>query len=263
MSLEVERPSPARMYDYFLGGHHNFAVDRQAAEQILALYPDAKQAARTNRAFMRRALTYLLDQGVEQFLDIGSGIPTVGNVHEITERINPAARVVYVDIDPIAVTYSQSILQGNRRAIALLGDARKPDELLAHPELRGLLDFQRPIAILMVALLHFVPDDAEAQNVVRRLTAALPPGGYVVLSHVTNEFIPPKVGAESEAVYARSTTPSRLRSRAQIAALFEGLDLVDPGMTLAPLWRPEEPEDLLADAPQQSMFFAGVGRRPG
>jgi S-adenosyl methyltransferase len=262
MTVEPTKPSTARMYDYFLGGYHNFAIDRQAAEQITALYPDAALAARTNRAFLRRAVTFLLEQGIDQFLDIGSGIPTVGNVHEIAAGIQPDARVIYVDIDPVAVTYSQTILEGNRNVIAMDGDARVPAELLANAQMRDLIDFQRPLAILMVALLHFVPNDAEAQQVVKVLTAGVPSGSYLVISHVTNEHLSPEVIKESEAVYARSTTPSKLRSHTQIAALFDGLELVEPGLVLVPLWRPDEADDLFMDMPEQSMFFAGVGRKP-
>jgi SAM-dependent methyltransferase len=262
MTLEPDKPSTARMYDYLLGGYHNFAIDRRAAEQIVALYPDAALAAQTNRAFLRRAVTFLLEQGIDQFLDIGSGIPTAGNVHEIVHRIRPDARVIYVDIDPVAVTYSQTILQGSQNVAAIDGDVREPDELLAHAEVRSMIDFQRPVAILMVALLHFVPADAEAQRVVQALAAAVPVGSYLVISHVTNEYLSQEVIAESEAVYARSTTPSKLRSRAQIAALFEGLEFVEPGLVLVPLWRPNEADDLFLDTPEQSMFFAGVGRKP-
>lgn len=262
MTFEPSKPSTARMYDYFLGGYHNFAIDRQAAEQITALYPNAALAARTNRSFLRRAVTFLLEQGIEQFLDIGSGIPTVGNVHEIVAGIQPEARVIYVDIDPVTVTYSQTILEGNHNVIAIHGDVRAPAELLEHAEVRGMLDFQRPVAILMVALLHFVPTDAEAQQIVQVLTTGIPNGSYLVISHVTNEYLSPEVIAESEAVYARSTTPSKLRSRSQIAALFDGLELVEPGLVLVPLWRPNEADDLFMDMPEQSMFFAGVGRKP-
>ena len=262
MTLEPDKHSTARRYDYFLGGYHNFAIDRRAAEQIKALYPDAALAAQTNRAFLRRAVTFLLEQGIDQFLDIGSGIPTVGNVHEIVHRINPQARVIYVDIDPVAVTYSQTILQGSHNVVAIHGDVREPDELLANAEVRSMIDFQRPVAILMVALLNFVPADAEAQRVVQALVAAIPAGSYLVISHVTNEYLSQEVIAESEAVYARSTTPSKLRSRAQIAALFEGLEFVEPGLVLVPLWRPNEGDDLFFDTPEQSMFFAGVGRKP-
>jgi hypothetical protein len=250
------------MYDYFLGGYHNFAIDRQAADQITALYPDAALAARTNRSFLRRAVTFLLAQGIDQFLDIGSGIPTVGNVHEIVAGLRPDARVIYVDIDPVAVTYSQTILEGNRNVSAIHGDVRAPAELLRNAEVRRLIDFQRPLAILMVALLHFVPTDTEAQQVVKALTAGVSSGSYLVISHVTNEYLSPEVIAESEAVYARSTTPSKLRSRAQIAALFDGLELVEPGLVLVPQWRPDEADDLFMDMPEQSMFFAGVGRKP-
>jgi len=262
MSFEPDKPSPARMYDYFLGGYHNFAIDRQAAEQIIALYPGAPLAARTNRAFLRRAVAFLLAQGIGQFLDIGSGIPTAGNVHEIVHRVDPEARVIYVDIDPVAVAYSQTILKGTPNVAAIHGDVRRPDDLLAQAEVRSTIDFRRPVAILTAAMLQFVPSDGEAQHALLTLLAAVPSGSYLVLSHVTNEYLPQQVRDEGEAVYARSTNPGKLRSRDQIAALFEGLDMVEPGLVLVPLWRPEGPDDLLLNAPEQSMFFAGVGRKP-
>ncbi len=261
MAAEPDKPSPARMYDYFLGGYHNFAIDRQAAEQIIALYPDASLAARTNRAFLRRAVTFLAQQGVDQFLDLGSGIPTAGHVHEVAQRIHSDTRVVYVDIDPVAVAFSQNILQETPSVVAIAGDVRMPDEVLNHSEVQRVIDFGRPLAILMVALLQFVPNDGEAQRVVEQLLASAPVGSYLALSHVTNEYLPAEVREQSEAIYARSTNPSKLRSQAQIARLFAGLDLVEPGIVLVPQWRPGASDDLFLDAPERSMFFAGVGRK--
>jgi SAM-dependent methyltransferase len=259
MTSESDRPNPARMYDYYLGGHHNFGVDRQAAERIIALYPSAKLSAQANRAFLRRAVKFVCDQGVTQFLDIGSGIPTAGNVHEIAQRARADARVAYVDIDPIAVAYGQHLLQGIPNAISIEGDIREPDEILDHAGVRRLLDFSRPLAVLMVAVLSFVTNDAEAQQIVQLLRTAIPAGSYMIISHVTNEYLTPEVSAQSEAVYARSTNPSKLRSRAQIAELFAGLELLDPGLVLVPLWRPDGDKDVLLSRPEESMFLGGVG----
>ncbi len=227
----ADRPSVARMYDYFLGGYHNFAIDRQAAEQIVALYPDTPLVMQANRAFLRRAVQFLVAQGIDQFLDLGSGIPTAGNVHEIAQGLNPAARVVYVDIDPVAVAHSRAILRDNPHAAALLADARQPGAILAHPETRRLLDPGRPLAVLLVALLHFVPDDDQALGLVRELRDALAPGSYLAVSHASYEGMPRELIEQGERLYARTPTPVRSRSRAQIAEFFAGLDPVTDGPT--------------------------------
>lgn len=259
---EPERPSAARMYDAMLGGFHNFAVDRQAVERARAIYPDIALAARANRAFLRRAVTWLLDQGVAQFLDLGSGIPTVGNTHEVARRRNPAARVVYVDIDPIAVAHSAVLLGDDPRAAALQADVRDPAAILAHPTTRRLLDFDRPIGVLLLALLHFVRDDEEAGAIVRTLREVLPAGSYLALSHATYEGVPPEVMAQIERLYAGTTTPGKARTAAAIARFFAGWELVEPGLVPVPWWRPDERDHLFRDAPARSLILAGVGRKP-
>lgn len=180
--ITMDRPSPARMYDYCLGGSHNFPADRQAAEQLLAVYPDASLMMRANRAFLRRAVRFLVEHGIDQFLDIGSGIPTVGNVHEIVHQRNPAAHIVYVDSDPIAVRHSLAVLRDIPSATIIQADARQPEHILAHPEVHRLLDFNRPVAVLLVALLHFITDDAEASSLVDALRLSLIPGSYLAPS---------------------------------------------------------------------------------
>jgi hypothetical protein len=257
-----DRPSAARMYDYFLGGFHNFAIDRQAAQQVIAIYPDAPLVMRANRAFLRRAVTFLLEQGVDQFLDLGSGIPTVGNVHEVAQRANPAARVVYVDLDPVAVLHSEALLRDNPNAAVIRADVRDPTPILAHPTARRLLDPGRPLAILLVALLHFVTDDAEAERLVGTLREALPPGGFLALSHGTHEGAPPEAIARAERLYAGTSNPAKARSRAEVARFFAGLELVEPGLVHAPVWRPDDPDDPLRDDPTRSLILAGVGRKP-
>ncbi|HEV7215797.1 MAG TPA: SAM-dependent methyltransferase, partial [Chloroflexota bacterium] len=177
------------MYDYFLGGAHNFAVDRQAAEKVVAIHPDFPLMMRANRAFLRRAVTYLAGQGVTQYLDIGSGIPTVGNVHQIVQRVQPDARVVYVDIDPIAVAHSEAMLANNPNATIVQADARDMPSLLGHPTIRQFLDWDKPLAILLVAVLHFIRDDVEAGRIVATARQALPTGGYLVLSHGTSDTV--------------------------------------------------------------------------
>lgn len=162
----LDKPNVARMYDYLLGGHHNFAIDRQAAGAALAIYPELRQVMAANRAFLRRAVTFLAEQDIDQFLDIGAGLPTAGPVHEIAREINPDARVVYVDSDAIAVIHGEMVLQDDPRASAIQADARQPEAILGHGEVRQMLDFDRPVAVLLVALLHFITDDAAAERVV-------------------------------------------------------------------------------------------------
>ncbi len=257
----LDKPSAARMYDYYLGGFHNFEIDRQAAEQAIARWPDLPLIMQANRAFLRRAVNFVSGQGIDQFLDIGSGIPTVGNVHEVAQRANPSARVVYVDIDPIAVAHSQEILRGNPNATIIQGDVRRPSEILEHPDVQRLLDLDRPLALFLVALLHFIPDDDVAERAVGALRAALPPGSYLVISHASYEGMP-ELSREHEELYQRTSTPMRMRSREEIARFFEGLELVEPGLVFIPLWRPESPDDLFLDQPERCTGFAGVARKP-
>jgi SAM-dependent methyltransferase len=260
--LPLDTPSAARMYDYFLGGYHNFAVDRRAADAVAAMYPDFPLIMRANRAFLRRAVRFLVAQGVDQFLDLGSGIPTVGNVHEIAQAANPAARVVYVDTDPVAVAHSEAILRGNPRAAVLQADARRPAAILAHPTVRGMLDPGRPTAVLLVAMLHFVTDDDEAAGLVATIRDALPPGGYLVLTHGATDAAPREAMERVVRRYDATTNPTRLRSRAEVAAYFAGLSLVEPGLVLVPRWRPDGPDDLLLDDPVRANNWGGVGVRP-
>jgi len=260
--LPPDKPSVARMYDYFLGGFHNVAIDRQAAEAVLRVFPEAPLALQANHAFLRRAMHFLTAQGIDQFLDIGSGIPTVGNVHEVAQRANPAARVVYVDVDPVAVEHSNAILAGNARAMAIEADARHPERLLQHPDIRRLLDFRRPIGVLIVALLHFLPDDTDADGLVRTVRDALAPGSYIAITHGTADAMPRDIAEQSERLYAGTTKPGRYRTRMAVERFFEGLTLVEPGVVYVPLWRPEGSDDIFVCAPERSINFAGVGYKP-
>lgn len=254
------RPSVARMYDYLLGGHHNFPADRAAAEQMVALMPDFPLIMAANRAFLRRAVTFLLSEGITQFLDIGSGIPTVGNVHEVAQAARPDARVVYVDIDPVAVTHSAALLAGNPDAAFIRADARQPDQILGHPDVRGMLDFREPIGVLLVAFLHFVPDDDEATQIVQRLSDATAPGSYVAISHAIHTYATDVEGRGVE-VYGRSNTPITLRSPERVRRFYEPLELVEPGLVPIPLWRPEGSDDIFLNDPARSGMLAGVGRK--
>ncbi|RKT56992.1 SAM-dependent methyltransferase [Saccharothrix australiensis] len=257
-SIDLDRPSAARMYDYFLGGSHNFAVDREAARSVERIYPGMSGAARANRSFLRRAVRYLLEQGVEQFLDLGSGIPTVGNVHEIAQQAAPSARVVYVDVEPVAVAHSTALLADNPLATAIQADVRDPDAVLGHDEVRRLLDPDRPIGLLMVALLHFVPDSDRPHEVVARYRDALPPGSYLAISHGSLEGVPEDALDDSErvqAIYRRTDSPLALRPRDEIAAFFAGLTVVEPGVVSLPEWRPDSDDAYIS-------AYVGVGRKP-
>lgn len=258
---QLRVPSAARMYDYYLGGHHNLAIDREAAEQAIAIYPEFPLIMQANRAFLRRAVVYLAEQGITRFLDIGSGIPTVGNVHQIAHKINPAARVVYVDIDPVAVAHSGAMLEADPTSTIIEGDLRKPDTILEHPAVRDLLGAGEPVGLILAFVLHFVIDDAQARTVVARLRDGLPPQSYVVISHGTAERMPADVFEQLVRLYRSTSQPVRIRTRAEIEPFFEGVQLVEPGLTYVPLWRPEDKSDLLLDRPEVSGGFAGVARK--
>lgn len=228
------------------------------------MYRDSARGAHANRAFLRRAVAYLAQAGVDQFLDIGSGLPTVGNIHTLAQAMNPLARVVYVDNDPVAVRYSRQLLDREKtpHTVAIEADLRDPATILGHPTTRRLLDLRRPAGLLLVAVLHFVLDDDEARHAVRAFREALAPGSYLVLSHGTLDGLPADVIARFEAIYHRSSAPTIARSRAQIAALFGGLDIVEPGIVPTPLWHPDATRDPLADQPVRAGILAGVGRKP-
>jgi SAM-dependent methyltransferase len=254
----------ARIYDYFLGGTHNFPADREAAEAMALRFPLTPALARNNRAFLRRSVRYLAGAGMAQFLDIGSGIPTVGNVHEVAAEAVPDARVVYVDLDPVAVSESLEILDGNDRTTAILGDLRDPQTILANPKVRGLIDLDQPVALLLNAVLHFVPDDKQAYDAVTHLLAALAPGSHLAVSHVSIDGL--EVDQDDlkfvrDTYERQTTTPFRPRTRTQVEKFFSGLELVEPGVVWLPEWRPApgDPVDF-ADNPQGSSGLAGLGR---
>lgn len=255
-----DRPNAARIYDYLLGGYNNFAVDRIAGDRVVQLFPDARAAMQANRAFLRRSVTFLADNGIDQFLDLGSGIPTVGNVHEVAHQVNRAARVVYVDLDPVAIHHSRAILRANPQVSALEADIRQPAYILGHARVRELLDLNRPVAVLILAVLHFVPEDEQAYGLVSAIREALTRGSYVAISHASDEKIAAEVEAQGQQLYSHTPTPGRMRSRTEITRFFEGLALVDPGLVWAPLWRPESENDVLLNSPDASMNLVGVGR---
>jgi hypothetical protein len=258
--IDIHTPSPARMYDYYLGGSHNFAADREAAEQAITALPNLRTIARTNRAFLGAAVRHLLDCGVRQFLDVGSGIPTVGNVHDIAQQATPQGRVVYVDTDPVAVAHSVAILRDNPHATAIRADLRHPQAILSHHAVRTLLDLRQPVGLLMVSMLQFVPDE-DAYPAVAHLVDALAPGSYVVISHVATEAVPAESNLTMTEIYRRSTAPSgATRTRTMIRRFFDGLDLIGPGLVWVSQWAPGAIVDT-TEPPEASTLLAGVARK--
>ncbi|MFD3896453.1 SAM-dependent methyltransferase [Streptomyces cellulosae] len=259
-SIDITVPSVSRMYDYYLGGSHNFEVDREAARRAMEFMPGLPKVMQSNRAFMRRAVRYAVAEGVTQFLDIGSGIPTFGNVHEVAQEADPEARVMYVDHDPVAVAHSKVVLEGNDRADVLAADLRKLREILGSDEVGRLIDLNRPVALLLVAILHFVEEADDPYGAVAELREALAPGSMLVLTHATYEGIPlPPERAEGAVdVYRDMRNPLIMRTRDEIARFFEGYDMVEPGLVPMPRWRPDTaPED---EDPYAFSGLAGVGR---
>jgi trans-aconitate methyltransferase len=246
------------MYDYFLGGFHNFAADRELAEQAIAVWPQVPAIARANRAFLGRAVAHLVESGVRQFLDLGSGVPTAGNVHEIAQRQAPDARVVYVDVEPVAVAHSREILQGNPNAAVVHADLRQPQSVLAAPEVKELLDPTVPTALLMVAVLHFVPDSDGAAAAIRTYREALGPGSWVAISHGTDEVLPKTVSDQVSGLYRRTSSQAVSRTRAEVTALIDGYDLLDPGLVMVEQWQPGVA--IKVDDPARYPVWAGIGR---
>lgn len=256
--IDLSKPSVARAYDYWLGGSHNFAVDREFARQAIAAVPDVRLIAQANRAFLHRAVRFMVDEGIRQFLDIGSGIPTVGNVHEIAQQAAAQSRVVYVDIDPVAVAHSEQILAGNERAAVIEQDLRDPAAILGHPTTRRLLDFDQPVGLLLASVLHAVPDRDDPHGVVRELAAVLAPGSLVAISHGSGDSRPQDVDGGA-GLTQRTTTPLTVRTRAEVERFFTGLELVEPGLVWSPQWRPESPDDV-DEHPERMAFYVAVGR---
>jgi hypothetical protein len=258
--VDLTRASAARMYDYYLGGAHNFAVDRELAGQALALFPDGQVNAQANRAFLHRAVQYLLSQGIRQFIDIGSGIPTAGNVHEIVQKQDPNARVLYVDHDPVAVAHSELILQNNPNVRVLEADLRRPAEILDSPVLSHLIDLTQPVGLLMVAVLHFVSETDQPQDIIKLFHDRVSPGSHLVISSGNSEVRTAEM-SKLQDLYRNTKTPVTFRSRSELRALFDGWDLLDPGVVWLPEWRPDWPDEV-GPHPENSMAAAAVGRKP-
>jgi O-methyltransferase involved in polyketide biosynthesis len=259
--LNVARPNVARIYDYFLGGKDNFAADREAAEQILRIIPEARTGALVNRAFVGRAVRFLAHAGIRQFIDLGAGLPTQANVHEVAHQVEPAARVVYVDNDPVIRVHGQALLHSADTATVIEADLRDPDNILDHPELRAFIDFSEPVAVLMVGILHFIADFEDPYGIVARVRDRLAPGSYLAVSHATpSPSTSRHNGQRVAAVYSQATAPLISRGRAEVTRFFDGFELVEPGLVFAPQWRPDSPSPEVSD-PARSHVLVGVARK--
>jgi hypothetical protein len=263
--VDLRRPSPARIYDYMLGGWRNYPVDRDAAAKLQDVVPEFAEIAWANRGFHQRAARWVAQQGVGQFLDIGCGMPTVGNTHEVVREILPTARVVYVDMDP-AVAEIGYALDGDGDATLIQADLRDPDALLAHPELVRLIDFSQPVGLIMTGVMHFVADGSDPWGLVQQYLAPLAGGSYLALSHATADGVPPLAVARWEDVYADAPVQLHLRNRASVRRFFAGLRL-EPPYEGAPaevahlgLWGCEDPA--LADSDSSRWGYCGVAQRP-
>jgi hypothetical protein len=244
--IDITRPHPGRMYDYYLGGKDNWQADREAADQVMAVVPEARDMARANRAFLTRAVRYLArDKGITQFLDVGTGIPTSPNVHETAAAHVTSPRVVYADNDPVIHAHANALLTGTGTTRIILADLRDPETIIAGA--RDFLDFTRPVALLLVAVLHFIPDSGDPAGIVAVLRDALPEGSYLALSHGTPDFHPPEVAGTAAAAYDAASAPLVLRPKESIEAFLDGFSLEPPGLVQAPLWHPDtkpKPKDL-------------------
>ncbi|NUP46680.1 MAG: hypothetical protein HOW97_05115 [Catenulispora sp.] len=262
-AINLDQPSSARVWDYFLGGSHNFAVDREVAEAAIAFKPDMPELARQVRMFLHRAVRTAAAAGVDQYLDIGAGVPTMGPVHEIARERNPHARVVYVDHDPVAVAHGEAILAEDPDAAFIQADARSPRAILADSRVRALLDFDRPVAVLLCSVLHFVSDADDPAAVVATLRDAIAPGSFLIMQHASHDDQPSETIAMLEMWNAKSPEPMYWRTAAQIEALFDGFTLLKPGVVPLPLWRPEPEEaERAAKNPQRYASYAGVAVKP-
>lgn len=253
--LDTGTPSPARMYDHMLGGQDNFQVDRDAVAEVELSLPTARSLVRANRDFLGRVVRYLADEcGIRQFLDLGSGLPTQGNVHEIAQEIAPDSRVVYIDHDEMVLSHGRAILAANEDTAVSAGDLRDPDSILRQPELLQLIDPSQPVAVLLIAVLHFIRDEEKPADIVRAFRSWLAPGSYLALSHVDRT---PRVVSAAR-VYDRASAPAVPRSHGEVRRFFDGFKLVGPGLVQVPAWRPAGGIVRRVDVP----WWGGVGLKP-
>jgi hypothetical protein len=259
--VDTERANVARVWDALLGGTHNFGVDREVARTLTAIDPGMPAGARANRAFLGRAVRLLATAGIRQFLDIGSGVPTEGNVHEVARAVAPESRVVYVDTDPVAIAHSKAILAGDDGATIIEADLREPEAILSHPEVGRLIDFTQPVALLLVQVLHFIRDEENPGDLVKTLTRPLASGSCLTIAHGTYDHQPASAVDAIRRLYTRATAPSKLRGHAAVRAFFDGFDLLEPGLVFTPLWRPDKLVPF-TDRPEHSWAYGGVARKP-
>jgi hypothetical protein len=264
--VDITRPTPARLYDYYLGGASNFEVDRIAAERIRLVMPELSDMAWANRGFHQRAARWIARRGIRQFIDIGAGLPTAGNTHRALLEVTPDARVVYVDIDPMVAAHASGLLTDQRSTRLITADLRDPGAVLGNPGLRELIDFAEPTGLLMTAVLHFVADASDPWGLVARYAGALAPGSYLALSHGTYDKLPPVMVRVSRETYARATEQLYPRTLADVQRLFAGLELVEPYRGAGPIichlgeWGAEDPAT--ADTDGSRIMYCGVARRP-
>ena len=264
--LDLTKPSPARIYDYMLRGNHHYEVDAAAAQRILTAVPEIRDCAWSNRGFHQRAAAWIAKRGVRQFLDIGSGLPTVGNTHEVVRKIHPDARVVYVDNDPMVELHSQEIVDAAGQVSVLCADLRDPESILGHPDVRQLIDPAEPTGLLMTAVLMFVADESDPWSLVSQYKQAMGPGSYLALSHLTDDAKPPLAVDGFRRVFDHATEQLHFRSREQVARFFEGLEIIPPyegapsDLTYSGLWGAEDVQ--LADSDGSRWLYCAVARKP-
>lgn len=257
VGIDTSRPSVARMYDYYLDGKDNFQIDRDAVAQVEAAMPEIRHLAWENRAFLRRAVRYMARQGIDQFIDIGSGLPTVGNTHEIARQVIPDARVVYVDVDPVVAAHGRVLLAADENTTVATADMQRPDEVLGHSETTRLIDFSRPVGVLLIAMIHFI-EVPDRERIMGELRDRLPVGSHLTATHVTTDDHSAEAVAAIERVYATTPTPIYFREHAEVARFFDGYELAEPGLVTIDAWRPD-PDD---PAPSPTGWLYGaVGRK--
>ncbi|MQY23291.1 SAM-dependent methyltransferase [Nocardia macrotermitis] len=261
VDLQKDQPHTARMYDYYLGGKDHYRADREAAEKVVGIWPGVRVAARQNRAFIHRVTRYLANAGVRQFLDIGTGIPTEPNLHQVAQQVAPDARIVYADNDPLVLVHARALMVSSPegRTNYVSADVTTPEQILESPGLHDTLDLTRPIALSLNALLHFIPDDRDPHGIVDTLMDRLAPGSYLVMTHVTPDFDPTSIGTVVD-IYRHSGLPCQVRSKAEFARFFERFELIDPGVEVPHRWRPDgapTPEKMDAEV----SAYAAVARK--
>ena len=260
VNFRPDVPSAARVYDYLLGGKDNYPADRKAAEALLADLPNARVAVQWNRAFPRRAVRYMVGQaGITQIIDVGAGLPTVGPTHEVAADLNPDARVVYVDRDPVVLAHARDMLQGLPNVAVIQHELGEPAEILTDPELLSLIDFGQPVGLMYLSVLHFAPDSADPGGTIARMLSAFPGGSHVAVSHITTDGTPAVTAAER--VMDKTADRVSTRTHAEILNLVPGLDLVEPGLVWLPQWRPDPGADMPPNV-AEAYYYGMVARKP-